>query len=383
MTDFGIRTATLQDPPFLLRDSTLREGLECPVAQIQQPSLSRVAAQLAALGIRAIEVVGPGDSQLGLSLLAELRPLGHLVKSAILNVESRERQERLNQLAEAAVDEVDLLLHVSGIRLGGSSLGPPVCPPVKRVRDVFSSSKGDAQSAGITRVGIGLGDVFRAKPDFVCSIIESLCMLNPCRFVLYDTVGVALPQEVGALIAQLARISSIPLHVHFHNDLGMATANTLIAIQSGASGADVTVGGVGDRCGNASLEVVALVAERRLGIKTGVQLADLTRICRSVLELLAIPVAPCAPIFGPLAFCHSASSHYAQLLRGHKEAYEPYPPETVGQTRRFLVDASREMEEALREYSLERGYSPGRLARLVADHRGKTVSEAELEDLLK
>lgn len=368
--------------PVLLRDSTLREGLDMPQTRLGETEKLKVFESLVNLGISSFEVVGPGNYEKGLSLLSRLECHKPIVKSGIVSVLCSDLASRLDRLVESGANHVDLLLHISEIRLKGSFLGNSASR-TEKILEYFQNAFSEAKRAGCDSVGIGFGDVFRSRRKFVCSLVEHLSELSPDSFVLYDTVGIALPSEVTDLIGRLVQITSVSLHCHFHNDMGMATANTIVAIQSGASGADVTIGGIGDRSGNACLEEVALIAEYRLGRKTGVELSRLTESAQAILETFGLLDRRLRPVVGDFTFVHSTPSHFNAVLAGEINAYEPYPPELVGQIRRFQVDNSPDFALALREWTTRKGIRDPDIDSGIHHNLGQMVTEEQLAELLK
>ena len=306
--------------PLILRDSTLREGLETPQAHLGKSEKLRVFKSLVNLGVSAFEIVGPGAFEEGLEFLSCLDCSKPIIKSAIVSVFCPTFNSRIAKLIASGANHIDLLLHVSDIRLR-ANFPENSKARTKKIIEYLESAIVEVKRLECDSLGIGFGDVFRATPEFVCSLVERLSESYADNFILYDTVGVAFPLQVSSLVRRLLQITAIPLYCHFHNDLGMATANTVTAIENGVSGVDVTIGGLGDRSGNACLEEVALVAEQYLGRKTGVKLARLTETSRAILEIFGILDKRLRPIVGDFAFVHSAHSHFEAILARQSCAY--------------------------------------------------------------
>lgn len=366
----------------LLRDSTLREGLEVPQIALDDSAKAQVVELLVGLGVSAFELVGPATVERNLTLASLVSRDKALIKSAIVPLLSADRVKRLSRLLEFGINQVDLLLHVSEARLNSSFPADPGAR-IRRIVDDFERVLSEAKQTGIPSVCIGLGDAFRAQPTFLCILAKQLSDLKPDHIVLYDTVGIAIPSHVSRLIQELQKTVRIPLHCHFHNDLGMATANTIVAIESGAVGADVTIGGIGDRCGNACLEEVVLAAELRLGCSTGLKLSRLTEVSRAIRGIFGLPPAPSAPVVGDHAFAHSTASHYHAMLMESSEAYEPYSPQIVGQVRRFQIDDSAELALALQTWYARNGLSHVNVRSIIEHNRGRILTEAQLIEIAK
>lgn len=339
----------LSKTDLLLRDSTLREGLDTPQVFLTLPQKLEVFKILLSLGVSNFEIVAPGNFEEGLSLLIHLHSFNKVSKSAILPVLLNDKNIRIQKLFDAGANHLDLLLHISDIRLvkSGYDKSPNT---LKKIIDLCQSVFENAYDVGFCSIGMGFGDAFRADSKFLSSLITKLSKLKPAFFNLYDSVGIALPLQVADLINKLHRITKIPLHVHFHNDLGMASANTLVALGCGATGADLTIGGLGDRSGNASLEEVITGLGICMGFKTGIDLSKITELSRRVLKIFEFSCFNMKPIIGDYAFAHSTPSHYYTILNGLPEAYEPFPPERVGQKRRFQVNSSPEFLMSLQKW---------------------------------
>jgi len=375
------RKADKGDKIITLRDSTLREGLETPQIRLSELNKIEIFKLLSDLGVSEFEVIGPSYSQKRTSFLSSLNHAKAVKKSGIIPLVNSNIASRLKRFIEFGISHVDLLLHVSEVRLqalfsANSSSKTDV------VIEHFQKGISEARKASYKSIGIGLGDVFRADIKLVSSLVEYLTEFQPERFILYDTVGVALPLQVLNLVEVLSQITSVPLFCHFHNDMGMATANTIIALEKGVAGCDVTIGGLGDRSGNASLEEVALIAEHRLGLRTGIKLSQLTGISKTIRKILNLLDERRLPIVGDFAFLHSTPSHFKTILSGQYDAYEPYPPELVGQARCFQISDTSEFTLASKEWCRQRGIYNPRIELLAKRDRGQIVTEKELMELL-
>jgi len=146
-----------------------------------------------------------------------------------------------------------------------------------------------------------------------------------------DTAGVSSPHKSTELIKEIKKITSLPLSVHFHNDLGLATANTLEALAAGAEQAHVTIAGIGERCGNAALEEVVVVAQELYGFKTNIKLVKLKETVNEISEILNLVLLNSKPVTGKNMFCHNNSLHIT-----HPELFEAIKPELIGGKRTFL-----------------------------------------------
>jgi isopropylmalate/homocitrate/citramalate synthase len=352
-----------------------------PGVWLRQSQKRAILKALLGLGVSSFEMLGPNASPDRSGSVWRIRRGRPILKSAVVSAVSPDMSQRLRKLVSAGINHVDLLLHVSKLRLQRTC---PASPEgrAQAVVDRYKNALAMARDAGFSSAAIGLGDVFRSEVAFVVDVVGELSEHKPNHFLLYDTVGSALPFQVQMWIRKLRRITAVKLHGHFHNDLGLATANTVMAIQAGASGADVTFGGIGDRAGNASLEQVALIAEHFLKRPTGINLALMTSTAKKILRAFGISDTRRFPVVGDFAFVHSAPSHYQVLASGEHRAYESYPPGLVGQRRRYEVSDALAVVRALGSSWTAEGKSLTVLRRRLSEHRGHILSEDELRRLL-
>ncbi|WP_322807348.1 2-isopropylmalate synthase, partial [Thermanaerothrix sp.] len=210
-----------------------------------------------------------------------------------------------------------------------------------------------------------------------------------------DTVGYTTPEEFGALIAGIIRntpgIENCIVSVHCHNDLGLATANTLAGLRAGARQAEVTINGIGERAGNTALEevVMALYTRRQFyNLRTGIDTTQIYRVSKLVSNYTGIPVQPNKAIVGANAFAHEAGIHQDGMLK-HSMTYEIIRPETVGVPQTRLVLGKHSGRHALRTRLASLGYQLNdqeldqvfERFKHLAD-RKKVITDADLEALI-
>jgi homocitrate synthase NifV len=305
-----------------LRDSTLREGLDTPGVRFSSEDGIRIARALAHSGVTEAEVVAPSRVMEELDVARRLRDEGAGVRTSGLiyaaGIRCREQMER----ARACLDRFDLLMPLSSRR-------EPSDRQAKK--SVLLEALATGLSFG-TEAGVGFPHSTQVDPDFLCEIAADAAGHGADRITIYDTNGSADPFSVTALIESLRKNVAVPLFFHAHNDLGLATANALAAVLAGADGLDVTVNGLGDRAGNASLEEVVMALRQR-GRDCGVEPSALGSLSRLVAELSGVPVSKLAPVVGEFAFAHKSPSHL-----GVPSEFEAFDPSTVAQER--TVDTS-------------------------------------------
>ena len=222
--------------------------------------------------------------------------------------------------AAGILDRVDLLMPLSARR-------EPAGPAEKRARLVAVLE--EARSLPL-ELSAGFPHAFTAEPAFLLEIARAARDAGARRITVYDTNGSAEPFSVFECLSVLVEALSIPVFFHGHDDLGLATANSWAAVRAGAAGLDVTVNGLGDRAGNASLEQLAALLHLR-GVETGVRLDALPRLSRLVERLSGVGVSPLAPVVGAYVFAHRSPSHL------HVPAeFEAIDPGLLGARRRLV-----------------------------------------------
>ena len=206
-------------------------------------------------------------------------------------------------------------------------------------------------------------DAGRSDPEFLYVVLTEVIKAGATTLNIPDTVGYTTPDEFGNLIAGIMKnvkgIENCVVSVHCHDDLGMATANTLAGIRAGARQAEVTINGIGERAGNTSLEEVVMALHTRkpiFNLETGIETTQLMRASKLVSNYTGIVVQPNKAIVGANAFAHEAGIHQDGMLK-HNETYEIMRPETVGVTQTTLVLGKHSGRHALKARLAELGYN--------------------------
>ena len=225
---------------------------------------------------------------------------------------------------------------------------------------------------------------------FLLELAVAAQSLGAHRVRLADTVGVWDPPQTAQCVCDVRAVADrVQLGLHAHNDLGLATANSLAARAAGADSVDVTVLGLGERAGNAPLEQVVMALRVTAGVDCGVDTRHLTDLCRLVAAAAGESIPPRQPIVGRAVFEHESGVHVHAMQRDRRR-YEPFPAEEVGGTGSRFVLGKHSGTAAVRWALAERGIHLaddgtaerllGQLRRLAATRRGP-VSPSELETL--
>ena len=231
-------------------------------------------------------------------------------------------------------------------------------------------------------VELSAEDASRADRAFLEEFYRQGVSAGATRLCFCDTVGVLVPDQTAALFAGLASIA--PISIHCHDDFGLATANSLAALRGGASQVHVTVNGLGERAGNASLEEIVMTLQSLYHYETRINTREIYLVSRLVSRLTGVPVAQNKPIVGENAFTHESGIHTHGLLADTR-TYEPITPEMVGRERRIVLGkhaGSASVQLALQERGLDA--SKEQLADILKrikelGDKGKRVTDADLQ----
>lgn len=303
----------------ILRDSTLREAMDTPGVWFDMATRREIAAALDRLGVAEAEVVAPSRVEADLEVVGALREAAAGLRlSGLIYASSPGCRVEVEQAA-ALLDRIDLLVPLSARREPTSRQGKVsvMLEALSWARQHFSD------------VGVGFPHSSQIDGDFVVDIAGQATAAGAGRITFYDTNGSAEPFGVRQIVGRLVGDLDTTVLFHGHNDLGLATANSLAAVLAGATVIDATVNGLGDRAGNASLEQVAVLLERE-GFETGIDLSQLRPVSEMVAEKSGVPVSGLAPVVGDYAFDHRSPSHLAEPAE-----FEAFTPELVGGERRL------------------------------------------------
>jgi homocitrate synthase NifV len=185
-------------------------------------------------------------------------------------------------------------------------------------------------------VSVGGEDSSRADESFLLDVALAAESWGASRFRFCDTVGILDPFRTYQKVSRLVSALSIPVEMHTHNDLGLATANALAGIQAGATSVNTTVNGLGERAGNAALEEVVMAMKQIYGIKLGIDTRRLLELSQLVARASRNPIPPWKAIVGENAFAHESGIHAAGVLKD-PATYAPFDPEEIGQAHRLVI----------------------------------------------
>lgn len=311
-------------------DTTLRDGEQAPGVCFDRQAKRTIARALDRAGIDELEV---GIPAMGEAVCQDIRSIAALGLNCRLSVWCRAHEGDLANAARCNVSGVHFSFPVSRIHLAAlGKTGPWVLGQldrlVRKARCLFD------------RVTVGAQDATRAERAFLHKFAAGAQAAGAHQLRIADTVGVGRPSTVIDLVASLrAAVPDLMIEFHGHNDLGMATANTLSALEAGAQAVSATVNGLGERTGNTALEQITMALLHHSGLSCNLDTTALLPLSRIVAEAAGQTIPACQPVVGDQAFMHESGIHCHAMFRDAR-AYEPFAPQLVGRAeRRYLLGA--------------------------------------------
>ncbi len=341
-------------------DTTLRDGEQSPGASMNAAEKLRLSRQLEKLGVDVIEAGFPAASTGDFEAVRLIASKIAATQIAGIARASKEDIDRAwEAIREAAHPRIHTFIATSDIHLAHKlrlSREQVIQAAVDAVR--YARSLTD-------NVEFSAEDGSRSDRDFLCRVFEAAIEAGAGTVNLPDTVGYAMPAEFHDLVSYIRQhtpnIRRAVLSVHCHDDLGLATANTLAGLRAGARQAEVTVNGIGERAGNTSLEEVVMSLYThgdQLGLSSRVDTREIFPTSRLVSMVTGIVVQPNKAIVGANAFSHEAGIHQDGVLK-NRMTYEIMEPETVGLVSGRLVLGKHSGRHAFRRRLAELGYDLG------------------------
>ena len=342
----------------IIFDTTLRDGEQALKASLTVKEKLQIALALERLGVDVMEVGFPVSSA---GDFDSVKTIAQNIKNSRVCALSRAVDKDIDVAAEALkVAEAFRIhtfiatsaLHVEAkLKRSFDDVVEMAIHAVKRARGYTDDVEFSCEDAG--RTGI----------DNICRIVEAAIKAGATTVNIPDTVGYCLPTQYGSIIADVVNrvpnIDKAVISVHCHNDLGMATANSLTAVLNGARQIECTINGIGERAGNTALEEVVMAIKTRQdmfnGLDTRINTQEIHRVSQMVSQLCNMPIQPNKAIVGSNAFAHSSGIHQDGMVK-NKNTYEIMSPETIGLKKEKLNLTARSGRAAVRNHMAEMGY---------------------------
>ncbi|QJB42223.1 2-isopropylmalate synthase [Chitinophaga oryzae] len=370
-------------------DTTLRDGEQVPGCQLTTVEKIIVAKKLEALGVDIIEagfpISSPGDFQ-------SVVEISKAVTEPVICALTRANTTDIDAAAEALRFAKRKRIHTG---IGSSDI---------HIKHKFNSTREQIVERAVAAVKYArkftddveffAEDAGRADNAFLAQMIEAVIAAGATTVNIPDTNGYCLPNQYGAkikyLVDHVSNIDKAIISVHCHNDLGLATANTIAGVMNGARQVECTINGIGERAGNTSLEEVAMILKTHhgLGYHTNINSKGIYDISTLVEKMMRMPVQANKAIVGRNAFAHSSGIHQDGVLK-HRENYEILNPEDVGINSNSIILTARSGRHALKHHLERLGYKMDKINLdevyqrfLEMADKKKEISDADLQQLM-
>lgn len=338
-------------------DTTLRDGEQSAGINLNTAEKIEIARQLERFGATIIEsgfpAASPGDFD-------AVQRIAGTVKNSIVTGLARSVKGDIDRAWEALKGaeqpHVHIFLATSPIHMEHKLMQTPEQVVENAVESVKYAKK------FFPLVQWSAEDASRSEPEFLVHIIQKVIEAGATTINLPDTVGYATPHEYGAMFKYMTEnvrgIEKVKLSAHCHNDLGMATANTLAAIENGATQIEGTINGIGERAGNVALEEIAVALHIRkqvYGIETDINLSEIKRTSQLVSQLTGSLIQPNKAVVGKNAFAHESGIHQDGMLK-NPLTYEIITPELIGDATTELILGKHSGKHAFKDRAIKMGF---------------------------
>lgn len=337
-------------------DTTLRDGEQVPGCKLNLPEKLEIARALEELGVDVIEagfpISSPGDFD-------SVTQISKLIKNATVCALSRSVEQDIDAAAGALKYAVRPRIHTG---LGTSDF---------HIKNKFNSTRDEMLLRAVRAtkyakkqvedVEFFCEDAGRSDPEYLARVVEAVIKAGATVVNIPDTTGYCLPDMYGKLIKYLVdnvpNIHKATISAHCHNDLGLATANSIAAATNGARQIECTINGIGERAGNTSLEEIVMVLKTHQGLNkhTQINTKRFYDLSGKVSRMMHMPVQPNKAIVGKNAFAHSSGIHQDGFLK-HRENYEIINPEDIGLDQSEIILTARSGRHALKHHLERLGY---------------------------
>ncbi|EAT59896.1 homocitrate synthase [Chlorobium ferrooxidans] len=357
-------------------DTTLRDGEQAPGVVFSSAEKMEIALELADTGVNELEVGYPAISE------EERQSIRKIVARQLplrLSSWARAKWQDIEDACRCGTEGVHISFPVSALYL--QLMEKDYAWVQQQLHELVPRAK-----KYFNYVTVGAQDATRAEPELLKQFVLDADACGADRIRIADTVGIANPVSVMALVGLLKSASPAALEFHAHNDLGMATANAFTALEAGCSAVSVSVTGLGERAGNAALEELSVALELSGKYDTRIDMTKLSRLCATVSKASGRVIQDQKPVVGKSAFQHESGIHCAALLK-HPLSYQPFLPDQVGREHHELVIGKHSGSAALQHYFSGKGLVITRneanhllpIVRTTANEKKRALKAHELE----
>ena len=330
----------------IIFDTTLRDGEQSPGAALNLQEKVEIARQLAKLGVDVIEAGFPVSSPVQFEAVQRIADVVDVTVAGLARAIERDIKAAHEALVNAENPRIHTFIGTSDIHIGekfrdkryGNSMSEKRETIIKMTRDAVAYAKTFTDD-----VEFSAEDAGRTDNSYLAEVLSAAVEAGATTLNIPDTTGYTMPSEFGMKIALLREtvpgIDGVVISAHCHDDLGLAVANSLAAVQNGARQVECTINGIGERAGNASLEEIVMALNIRAdywGLATGIDPAEIFNTSRMVSAFTGMVVQPNKAIVGENAFAHEAGIHQDGMLKS-RETYEIMSPEAVGVSNTRIV----------------------------------------------
>lgn len=355
-------------------DTTLRDGEQAPGVALTVDEKIQIAQKLDKLGVDKLEAGFPASSKGEVMACSQIKDI---IDATTVGL-ARTVKKDIDAVLEADLDYMHTFI-------GTSPLHRDYKLKMDKETIIETAIAGVeyGKDHGLT-VEFSAEDATRTEKEFLIDVYRAVVDAGADFLNVPDTVGVLTPVVTKELILDLKAEFKTPISVHFHNDFGLATANTLTAIENGANQAHVTVNGIGERTGNASLEELAVTLKAVYGIDIGIDTTQLYNMSEFVGRITGIKMPVNKPIVGDNAFAHESGIHVHGILN-NALTYEPISPELVGHSRRIIIGkhtGANALRSKLEQYHIDLDDQQFKRVfdqiKALGD-KGKTITDSDLK----
>lgn len=321
-------------------DETLRDGEQTPGVVLTREEKIELARALDDIGVSVIVAGFPINCEIEAQIIRTIAREG---LNAKIGAVARGLKKDVDECLRCETDEIVIFIPTSDIHIQ-HKLRKTREQTLQMIQDSVQYASDHVTTNFVAE------DATRSEFEFLIRCLKTAQESGASRLVLADTVGTMYPPRMKSLVEQIKSHISVPLSCHCHNDLGLATANTLAAIEGGVTYPQVTINGYGERAGNAALDEVVIGIENLLGLKTQIKKEKIYQLAQLAEKYIMIPIHQQKPLVGQKAFTHEAGIHVHGILR-QRQTYELIDPTTLNRHTHFVI--GKHTGDALMEAKLQ------------------------------